>query len=121
MGMDPAFASTPLKPDEMDAEVGEATRDLAGLAESITDDRISARYQVIEATEPVPRVIMQAAHDDGAELITVGSHAKSGMSRFVLGSVSEQILERSPIPVLLVRQTAAALRVPRGPVLASTV
>jgi nucleotide-binding universal stress UspA family protein len=106
VGMAPAFISTPLTPAEMDAEVGEATRDLAGLAESITDDRVSARYQVIVATESVPRVILQAARDAGAELIAVGSHAKSGMSRLVLGSVSEEILERSPIPVLLMRPKA---------------
>jgi nucleotide-binding universal stress UspA family protein len=118
VGIAPAFTSTPLTPAEMDAEVSEATRDLAGLAESITDDRVSARYQVIEATEAVPRVILQAARDAGAELIAVGSHAKSGMSRFVLGSVSEEILERSSIPVLLVRQNATGPRIPRGPVLA---
>jgi nucleotide-binding universal stress UspA family protein len=119
--LDPAFTSTPLTPAEMEAEVSAATRYLAGLAESIRGDRVSARYQVIEATEPVPRVILRAARDDRADLIAVGSHAKSGMSRFVLGSVSEEILERSPIPVLLVRQKAAARRPPRGPVLASTV
>ena len=37
-----------------------------------------------------------------ADLIALGTHFKTGVSRLVLGSVSEEILERSPIPVLLV-------------------
>ena len=35
-------------------------------------------------------------------------NGKAGVSRFVLGSVSEEVLERSPVPVLLVHQQAGA-------------
>jgi nucleotide-binding universal stress UspA family protein len=121
VGMAPGFTSAPLTAEDLDAEVTEARRYLAGMAESIRDSRVSAHYQVIEATAPVSRVILKAARDAGADLIALGSHAKSGMSRFVLGSVSEETLERSPIPVLLMRQKAAAPRVASGPALASTV
>ena len=121
VGMAPGFTSAPLTAEDLDAEVTEATRYLASMAESIRDSRVSAHYQVIESAEPVPRVMLKAARDAGADLIALGSHAKSGMSRLVLGSVSEEILERSPIPVLLVREKAAAPRVASGPALASTV
>ena len=111
------FPRRRLTPTEMAAEVHDASRYLAGLAESISDDRVSAHYRVIEAAEPVPRVILRTARREGADLIALGSHAKSGISRLVLGSVSEEILERSPIPVLLLRQKVAAPRPPLGPVL----
>jgi nucleotide-binding universal stress UspA family protein len=36
-----------------------------------------------------------------ADLIVIGSHGRTGVSRLVLGSVAEGILRRSPIPVLV--------------------
>ena len=38
-----------------------------------------------------------------ADLIVIGTHGRRGMSRALLGSGAEQILRRSPVPVLLVR------------------
>ena len=65
-------------------------------------------HQVIEAADPAPHVILETARHEQADLIALGTHAKAGMSRLVLGSVSEELLERSPIPVLLVHQRPAA-------------
>jgi nucleotide-binding universal stress UspA family protein len=33
----------------------------------------------------------------------IGSHGRTGVSRFLLGSVAEQVVTRSPRPVLTVR------------------
>ena len=57
---------------------------------------------MIEAADAVARVILEAASHEHADFIALGTHSKTGVSRLVLGSVSEEILERSPIPVLLV-------------------
>jgi nucleotide-binding universal stress UspA family protein len=70
---------------------------------------VVVRHQVIEAADTVARVIVEAAAHEHADLIALGTHAKTGMSRLVLGSVSEEILESSRIPVLLVHATRGTL------------
>ena len=37
------------------------------------------------------------------DLIVIGSHGRRGVSRFVLGSVAEEVVRRAPCPVLVVR------------------
>jgi nucleotide-binding universal stress UspA family protein len=43
------------------------------------------------------------AASEGANLIVVGSHGRRGVARALLGSVAEDLLRRSSIPVLVVR------------------
>jgi hypothetical protein len=78
--------------------------------DTFNEAHVTARYRTIEATEPAARVILDAAARERVDVIALGTHAKAGASRLLLGSVSEEILERSPVPVLLVREkrTAAA-------------
>ncbi len=42
-----------------------------------------------------------------ADLVVMCTHGRSGLGRWVYGSVAEQVLARSPVPVLLVRPTGA--------------
>ena len=49
--------------------------------------------------------IVQYARDLGIDLIVVGTHGRTGLAHFVLGSVAERIVRRSPVPVLTVRRT----------------
>ena len=39
-----------------------------------------------------------------ADLIVIGTHGRRGFSRFMLGSVAEDVLRRAPCPVLAVRK-----------------
>jgi nucleotide-binding universal stress UspA family protein len=108
VGADPTVSVQALSPSELDAQLQEAREYLTRLADSIADSSIVVRHQVIEAADKVGRVILEAAAHEHADLIALGTHAKTGVSRLVLGSVSEEILESSPIPVLLVHQTRGA-------------
>ena len=38
------------------------------------------------------------------DLVVIGTHGRSGFDRFMLGSVTEKLLRRSPVPVLTVRE-----------------
>ncbi|QDL55072.1 universal stress protein [Rhodoferax aquaticus] len=47
--------------------------------------------------------IVQTAQAEGADLIVVGSHGRSGIARLMLGSVASKVVAESPIPVLVAR------------------
>ena len=48
--------------------------------------------------------ILQAALMFNVDLIVMSTHARAGFARWFLGSVSQTVLKRSQLPVLLVRQ-----------------
>ncbi|MFN7056861.1 universal stress protein [Hyphomonas sp.] len=48
------------------------------------------------------RVILAAAKEAGADLIVMGTRGQSGLTRFLLGSVTEEVLRASEIDVLAV-------------------
>lgn len=50
------------------------------------------------------RGIVDAARSEGADLVVVGSHGRTGLSRVVLGSVAARVVAEAPVPVLVVRQ-----------------
>jgi nucleotide-binding universal stress UspA family protein len=50
--------------------------------------------------------IVRTAVEEGADLIVVGSHGRTGMSRIMLGSVAARVVTASPVPVLVARQAA---------------
>lgn len=46
--------------------------------------------------------ILKEASDVDADMIVVGSHGRGAMYQLVVGSVSKEVLHKSPIPVLVV-------------------
>jgi nucleotide-binding universal stress UspA family protein len=49
---------------------------------------------------PVQTILEEIPQHD---LVVMGSHGRSGLSRLLIGSVTEGVLHRSPVPVLTVR------------------
>jgi nucleotide-binding universal stress UspA family protein len=47
--------------------------------------------------------IVEAAKTEGADLIVVGSHGRSGIARLMLGSVAAKVVAESTVPVLVAR------------------
>lgn len=50
--------------------------------------------------------IVEAAIAEEVDLIVVGSHQRRGVDRLVMGSVSEQVVRTSPVPVVVARRAA---------------
>ena len=46
--------------------------------------------------------IVEAAKRHGADLIVMGSHGRTGLRRFLLGSVAESVVRIAAVPVLIV-------------------
>jgi len=51
---------------------------------------------------PAEKIVSFAEHN-GADLIAIASHGRSGLSRWVYGSVADRILRSACVPVLMVR------------------
>lgn len=51
------------------------------------------------------RVILENAEKLKADMIVMGSHGRSGLSRFMMGSVTERVLAETGIPVLTARES----------------
>jgi nucleotide-binding universal stress UspA family protein len=73
-----------------------------GKAVSLANARgISAKGRVIGGHPG--EALIAAAQQQGADLIVVGSHGRQGLQRLFLGSVAENVVRNSPLPVLVVR------------------
>ena len=54
------------------------------------------------------RQITQYAEENDSDLIIMGTHNRSALSRLLLGSLSDLVMQRSSIPVTLVREPTAS-------------
>lgn len=53
------------------------------------------------------RALCEMAADEEVDLLILGSHGRSGLSRAFLGSVAEKVVRHAPCPVLVVRERKA--------------
>lgn len=54
--------------------------------------------------------ILEFARSHPIDVIVMGTHGRAGVERWLLGSVAERVVRRSPVPVLTVRVAAPAAR-----------
>jgi nucleotide-binding universal stress UspA family protein len=52
------------------------------------------------------REIVRYAESARGDVIVIGSHGRSGLKRLLMGSVAEEVLRLSSIPVVIVRESA---------------
>ncbi|MFP8954102.1 universal stress protein [Natrialbaceae archaeon A-arb3/5] len=78
-------------------------------AESILDEArdIASEHgreleTAIATGKPDQRIVERAADGD-YDMVVVGSHGRSGLSRVLLGSVAETVVRRAPVSVAVVR------------------
>lgn len=91
---------TPLIIDEKQKEAAE--RYLSGLAEELKQKglRVSA---TVKTGQQVAVEIIDFAKETGTDLIVMCTHGRSGITRWVLGSIALKVLTRAETPILLIR------------------
>jgi nucleotide-binding universal stress UspA family protein len=65
------------------------------------DPRVKLIHRLAEGNPPDE--ILTAASGLPADLIVIGSHGRSGLSRVLIGSVAEVVMRKAPCPVLTVK------------------
>lgn len=91
---------TPLIVDEKHKEAAE--KYLANLAEELKKKglRVTA---TVRTGQQVAVEIIDFAKESGADLIVMCTHGRSGITRWMLGSVALKLLTRGETPILLIR------------------
>lgn len=86
--------------------VSDAHRQLEELYERVTGQGVEVSTALVDSSPA--EGVCNAAHNSGADLVVVGSHGRSGLSRFLIGSVAEKILRTWDGDILLSRSAAGA-------------
>jgi len=71
-----------------------------------TTSGVQLRTRVLSGS--LPGTLSEHAAETHAGLIVVASHGRTGLSRWLLGGVSERLLRTAPCPVLIVRGGSAS-------------
>lgn len=69
-----------------------------------TDLDITTTVLENEGRNPVHQTIIDYSVEHGIDLVVMGTHGRTGISRMVLGSVAEQTLRESPVPVMTIHE-----------------
>ena len=85
----------------------EVTRRLTAKVEELRAQGIETEIETPQG--PAGEVVAQVARDRAVDLIVVGTHGHTGISRFLLGSVATAILRHAPCDVLVCRGNAGNL------------
>lgn len=79
-----------------------AQEELDRLAARLEGDGVPARA-LVEPGVPWERIVRASQN---ADLVVMGTHGRTGLSRVLLGSVTDKVVQRSTTPVLTVRGAA---------------
>ena len=74
---------------------------VANLKKRLLETGMEANVELLHGTPS--DTILKFAKEREADLIVIGSRGLSGIKEFFLGSVSHNVVQRSPIPVLVVK------------------
>jgi nucleotide-binding universal stress UspA family protein len=75
---------------------------LHAIAAANSDVRIEARLAEGQAAS----AILDAAKESACDVIVMGTHGRTGLSRLLMGSVAEQVVRHATCPVLTVKTPA---------------
>ncbi|MGZ7881408.1 universal stress protein [Acinetobacter soli] len=86
----------------MDAEA-HAQNHLEQIQQQFLAHQIDTDVKIIRE-EPTATGILNIADEVNADLIIMGSHGRSGLKKFVLGSVAQKVASESVVPVMIVKK-----------------
>ncbi|MEE8318091.1 MAG: universal stress protein [Dehalococcoidales bacterium] len=100
--------------DEQIAQIDARTKKVAEdyldeLVSRIDYDKVNVKAEVL--TGKIADNLADYAVKNEVDIIVIATHGRSGMSRWVMGGVSDRIIRSSCVPVLTVRSPGCAPRI----------
>ncbi|MBI5953244.1 MAG: universal stress protein [Chloroflexi bacterium] len=94
---------SPLEPQPEEVKIMHADEKhyLKTMCSKLESEGLRATYLLRDGM--VADTILETAEIEQADLIAMSTHGRTGMLRLLLGSVAEQVVHRSKIPVVLIR------------------
>jgi nucleotide-binding universal stress UspA family protein len=80
-------------------------QDAAERIEAVGDDREQDTMRTAVVRGKPSETILDYVGDHGVDVIAMGTHGRTGLDRYVAGSVTERVVRLSPVPVLTARAT----------------
>jgi nucleotide-binding universal stress UspA family protein len=87
--------------EEVDDRLAQGSDDYLGRIQDRLPPDLPCERQVLRGAPAT--AILDHAERTRADLIVMGTHGRSGLSRFVLGSVADRVVRGGTVPVVLVR------------------
>lgn len=75
---------------------------LIGLRSTLRSENTEVRIQFIEGAG-IASLICDYVNDEGCDLVVMSTHGRTGLGRFLFGSITHKVMECVKVPVLLVR------------------
>jgi nucleotide-binding universal stress UspA family protein len=98
--------ATPTSPQELLEAIQPRMQEIVTRCRDLA---VPTESQIVQQVgDAVYRAVVDAALANGSDIIVVGTHGRSGLKRFLLGSVAEGVMRHAPIPVLAVPWAATA-------------
>ncbi len=85
----------------VDAFVGQAEDDVAAAAATAEEAGLTAT-ETVEVGTSAARAIRLHAEANEVDVVVLGTHGRTGVGRYLLGSVAERTVRTAPVPVLTV-------------------
>ena len=104
--------TVPLKPGAFERRVAKAASYLAEITETYASDLAGIATEIDVADGAASAMIYSAARLEGVDLIVLCSHEEGRLKRQVFGSVAQDALRHSPVPVLVLNEHGS---VPQAP------
>lgn len=108
-GLDPFYADYPAIAESLRTE---AERQAAEAAAILSQQGFSPPRVIVSQGDAASEII-DLAERERADLIAVGSHGRTGLTRFLLGSVSTRVAIHARCSVLVLRETTKDSDVPK--------
>lgn len=103
--IDPVGGALPPSPAlwEVWAAEPQLARDyLQAVADKLRDTELVVQTTVLEGN-PASEIVSYAEEHPEVSRVVMFSHGRSGLGRWIMGSVAEKVLHASPVPLLVVR------------------
>jgi nucleotide-binding universal stress UspA family protein len=84
-----------------ESQLRQTAEEIVERAASLVPDDVAV--STVVRTGPAAQAILERVEAAGHDLVVMGSRGLGGLGMLVLGSVSRDVLARSPVPVHLVR------------------
>lgn len=78
------------------------------MLEAVTPPDKSVRYEHRLVMGVAADDIVRVADDEGADLIVIGTHGRTGLKRVLMGSVAESVMRLATCPVLTIKEAVKA-------------